>query len=132
MIVPFWCLFVGALLPYALAGWSVPYRSRQFGNVDLDQPRVQAEQMSGAGARVWGAQSNAWEALALFTATTLIAFGSGVDPQGSWATASVIWVVARMLHPVFYVAGWSVLRVVAFVTGLAMNLWIVVLAVQSQ
>jgi len=124
MTIPLWCLLGGMFLPYIWAGVSVPFRSKQLGTVDLAQPRLQAADLTAGGAGAWGAQMNAWEALAIFMAATLAAFMQGVDPAGSWATASMIWLAARTLHGVFYVMQIAPLRVFCFVTGLAMSLWI--------
>ena len=131
MTLPFWCLLIGLLLPYVCAGLSVPFRNKQFGNVDLNQPRVQGEQLVDGGARAWGAQSNAWEALIVFGVANLTAFSAGVDPGGYWSIAAIIWVVARVLHIVFYVGDKAPLRVFSFVVGLFMSLWIVGLAIVS-
>jgi uncharacterized MAPEG superfamily protein len=128
MTIPLWCLLGGALLPYIWAGVSVPFRSKQFGKVDLVQPRLQAADLTDAGAGAWGAQMNAWEALAIYMAASLAAFMQGVDPAGSWATASMVWLGARALHGVFYVAGIAPLRVLCFVIGTVMALWIFFMA----
>jgi len=128
MTIPLWCLLGGALLPYIWAGVSVPFRSKQLGKVDLAQPRLQAADLTDAGAGAWGAQMNAWEALAIYMAASLAAFIQGVDPAGSWATASMVWLGARALHGVFYVAGIAALRVLCFVTGTVMALWIFFMA----
>lgn len=131
MTLPLWCLLGGVLLPYIWAGVSVPFRAREFGDVDLKQPRVQGDQLTGQGARVWGAQFNAWEALAVFAVANLIAITLGADPAGSWSTAAVVWLVARILHGVFYVIDIAPLRIFSFVTGVAMSLWIVWIAAHS-
>lgn len=128
MTIPLWCLLGGALLPYIWAGVSVPFRSKQFGKVDLVQPRLQAADLTDAGAGAWGAQMNAWEALAIYMAASLAAFMQGVDPAGSWATASMVWLGARALHGVFYVVGIAPLRVLCFVIGTVMALWIFFMA----
>jgi len=107
---------------------SVPFRSKQLGKVDLAQPRLQAADLTDAGAGAWGAQMNAWEALAIYMAASLAAFIQGVDPAGSWATASMVWLGARALHGVFYVAGIAPLRVLCFVIGTVMALWIFFMA----
>jgi uncharacterized MAPEG superfamily protein len=122
------CWAVGIALPYIWAGASVPFRNRQFGAVDIQQPRVQGEQLSDAGARAVGAQANAWEALIVLTAANGAAIWAGVDPAGTWSTLAVVWVVARVLHGAFYIAGVAVGRVAAFATGLAMSIWILILA----
>lgn len=130
MTTPLWCLMFGVLMPYLLAGASIPFRNKQFGTVDLDHPRVQGDALTGAGARSWAAQSNAWEAVIVFACATLVAYVAGVDPAGSWATASLIWVFARASHAVFYIGGQTVPRIIAFAVGMGMSIWIFVMAVQ--
>lgn len=129
MTIPMWCLVAGVFLPYIWAFSSVPYRLKQFGQVDINTPRVQADALTDAGHRVWGAQSNAWEALTVFAVATLIGFMAGLDPSGHWATASLIWLAARIAHGAFYIAGVATLRVISFTTGLGMSLWIVFMAI---
>jgi uncharacterized MAPEG superfamily protein len=128
MTIPLWCLFGGVILPYVWAGVSLPFRSKQLGSVDLEQPRLQAADLTAGGAGAWGAQMNAWEALSVFMAANLAAYVQGVDPAGSWAMASMIWLGARTLHGVFYVRGIAPVRVLCFVTGMAMSIWIFVMA----
>ncbi len=131
MAIQLWCLLIGAVLPYIWAGVSVPFRNKQFGFTDIKQPRVQGEALADQGARVWGAQSNAWEALIVFTGANFAAYASGIDPHGYWAIAAPIWVLARILHGVFYTLDIAPLRVAAFVTGLLMSLWIFGLALRG-
>ena len=124
MTIQIVCLIAAVILPYVMAGASLPFRSRQFGSPDIDQPRVQGEKLIGAGARAWGAQANAWEALIVFGLANLTAMAVGVDPGGMWSIAAPVWVVARIGHGVFYIVGKSPLRVLCFVTALVMSLWI--------
>ncbi len=128
MTIPLWCLFVGVVLPYVWAGSSVPHRISQFGSPDLRQPRVQAEQLTGAGARAWGAQMNAWEALIVFAAANMAALATGVDAGGLWSTAAIIWVVARVAHGIFYIRDIAPMRILSFAIGLGMSISIFVLA----
>ena len=128
MTIPLWCLVGGLVLPYLWAGVSVPFRNKELGTTDLAQPRLQAAELTGGGAGAWGAQMNQWEAIAVFSAATLIAHIQGLDPSGNWALASIMWLVARVLHGVFYVVGQAALRVASFVTSLAMCGWIIVMA----
>ena len=131
MTIQLWCLLAGVILPYIWAGTSVPFRIRQFSNVDLNEPRVQAELLTDGGARVWGAQSNAWEALGVFAVANLAAFMAGVDPAGYWSIASMIWVVARIGHGAFYIMGIVPARVLGFVAAFGSSLWIIVLAIMQ-
>ena len=129
MTIPLWCLLGGVVLPYVWAGVSVPFRNRELGGLDLEQPRLQAMALTGAGAGAWGAQMNQWEAVSVFSAATLAAYMQGVDAAGNWAIASIIWLVARTLHGAFYVAGIAVLRVASFVASTAMSVWIFIMAI---
>ncbi len=131
MSVQLWCLLAGMVLPYVWAGSSVPFRMKQFGNVNLKEPRVQAEQLSEMGARSWGAQSNAWEALGIFSVANLAAFMSGVDPSGSWSVAAMIWVACRVAHGTFYIMDIAPLRILSFAGAFGMSLWIVVMAIAN-
>lgn len=121
-------MFAGLLLPYVWAGASVPFRFKQFGNADLARPRVQGDQLADGGHGAWGAQFNAWEALGVFTVANVIAFMGGVDPEGNWAMAAMIWVVMRLFHGVFYIANIPPLRIFCFVGGLVSSLWIISMA----
>jgi uncharacterized MAPEG superfamily protein len=119
------------LLPYLLAGASLPYRNTEFGNADLQEPRAQGYRLTGAGGRARDAQENAWEAITIFAVVTLIAFMAGVDPAGNWNIAAMIWVVARALHGVFYIMGKGTLRIAVFAVGMLMNFWIIGQAFRS-
>ncbi len=122
MTIQLWCILGGMILPYIWANSTLPFRAKQFGKPDLAEPRVQGEQLQGAGARAWGAQSNAWEALIVFSAANLMAFMAGVDPSGNWSLAAMIWLGARAMHGVMYVAGITSLRILAFAVGLCLSL----------
>ena len=122
MTIQLWCILGGMILPYIWANSTLPFRAKQFGKPDLAEPRVQGEQLQGAGARAWGAQSNAWEALIVFSAANLMAFMAGVDPSGNWSLAAMIWLGARAMHGVMYVAGITSLRILAFPVCLCLSL----------
>ena len=127
MTIPFWCLLIAVLIPYVLAFTAAYYKSRQFGSVDNNQPRVQGAALTGVGARVWAAQQNAWEALAVFTAAVLVAHFEGADPRKS-AIAAEVFVVARVLHAIFYARDLATLRSLAFMVGFGASLWLFWLA----
>lgn len=126
------CLLIGMVLPYIWAFSSLPFRLRQFGTVDLGQPRTQADQLIEAGARVVGSQANAWEALILFGAANIGGLLGGVDPVGNWALAAMIWAAARVGHGVFYMMGIASLRVLAFTISAAMSFWILTMGLMQQ
>lgn len=127
MTTPFWCLLVAIFLPYVLTGISGYYKQQQFGSIDNRLPRAQSAALEGAGARAWAAQQNAWEALVVFGLAVVVAHLAGADP-GTSALASVIFVVARVLHGAFYVADLATLRSLSFGVATFCSLWLFWLA----
>jgi len=128
MTIPMWFLLAGIFLPSIWAFASLPFRLKQFGEVDFRYPRRQAEKLVDAGSSVVSAQFNAWEALTIFGVANLIALMSGLDAIGYWSMAAMVWVIARVFHGVFYIVNIPVLRIICFSTGLGMSLWIVFMA----
>ena len=122
MTTPFWCILVAILLPYLFAGVSGYHKSKQFGQIDNREPRGQAARLEGAGARAYAAQQNAWEALPVFGLSVVVAHLAGADP-GASALASVLFVVARVLHGVCYVADLATPRSLVFTVGFGCCLW---------
>jgi uncharacterized MAPEG superfamily protein len=128
MTTPLWCLMIGAVLPYVWAASSLPFRRKQFGGPDMNEPRVQGDRLTGAGARAWAAQANAWEAIIIFGAANSAAFAAGVGPESNWNAAAITWVIARAIHGASYIAGVTPLRVVSFLIGMGMSFWIFAMA----
>lgn len=116
MTIPFWCLLVTILIPYVLAGAGGYFRVRQLGTLDNKHPRTQAVELTGAGARAYAAQANAWEAVPVFAAAVFVSHLAGANPSTA-ALLSEIFVVARVLHAVVYLANLDVLRSLVFLVG---------------
>ena len=127
MTTPFWCVLIAVMVPYVLAGISGYFKTQQFGSIDNRNPRVQAAALVGAGARAYAAQQNAWEALAVFGFAVAVAHLSGADP-GLSSLASLLFIGARVLHAVFYIADQASLRSLAFLLGFGCCLWLFGLA----
>jgi len=125
MTTPFWCLLIACLIPYVLGGIGGYHKSQQFEKVDNNEPREQAAKLTGAGARVVAAQSNAWEALAVFAPAVLVNHVAGEDP-GMAATLATVWVVARVAHAGFYLADVAPARSASFLVGLICAIWLFV------
>ena len=117
MTTPFWCLFIGCVIPFPLAATAGYFKTRQFGSLDNKNPRVQTSALEGAGARAAAAQSNAWEALAIFAAAVLVNHANGGDP-GTSAALAMAWVGARILHAIFYITDIDLARSGVFLVGL--------------
>jgi uncharacterized MAPEG superfamily protein len=114
-------MFVGCLIPFVLAGVGGYFKSRQFGSLDNKNPRAQTAALEGPGARAAAAQSNAWEALAVFTAAVFVNHATGGD-AGTSGTLAMVWVAARILHAIFYVADIDMARSGVFLVGLGCSL----------
>lgn len=130
MTIPLWCLVIAVFIPYVLTGMGAYYRKQQFGMIDNHYPRTQATQFEGAGARVYAAQANAWEALAVFAAAVIVAHLAGANPAQS-ANAAMLFVVARVLHGALYWKDIAAMRTLAFIVGLGSCIWLFSLAVMA-
>ena len=116
-MIVYYCLAIAMLIPIILALSSIPFRVKQLSAVNLNEPRAQAEQLAGAGARLVAAQKNAWEGLILFAVSIFIADANGVNPD-ELATAGLVFITARIGHAIFYVAGLGVLRFITFIIAI--------------
>ena len=123
MTTPFWCILFVLLIPFVLALAGDVFRIKEFGTYDNVHPRDQSASLTGMGARAWAAQQNAWEALAMFVPSVLIAHLAGADPSSS-ATASIVFCFARVLHAVFYLSKLSTLRSLSYFVALGCCLWL--------
>jgi uncharacterized MAPEG superfamily protein len=117
------CLLIAILMPYVLSGIGGYHKTRQFGKVDNHDPRAQSARLTGAGARAVAAQQNAWEALAVFTASLAAAFFAGVEP-GSLAAPALVFVAARVAHATCYLADLASARSGSFLVATLACLWI--------
>ena len=118
MTTPFWCLLVATFIPWVLAPIGGYFKAQQFDSLDNKNPRVQSANLEGAGARAVAAQENAWEALAVFSVAVFVNHLAGGDP-GTAATASMIFVAARIVHAFAYISDLDKLRSGIFVVGVA-------------
>lgn len=127
MSLPLWCLLITALLPFWLATWGNVVRKKELGHLDNSHPRQQYAEMTGKGARLWAAQSNAWEALALFTAGVVAVQSIG---GGGWLVdvACVVFVLARIGHGICYAMNLATLRSAIFGVALLAVICLFVIA----
>ena len=117
MTTPFWCLLVASFIPFLLGFVSHYFRYKQLGSIDNKYPRLQQAQLTGAGARAQAAEENAFEALPVFAAAVFVAHLAGAN-VGTAALLSVIFIAARLLHAIAYLANIDLLRTLFFVVGL--------------
>lgn len=130
MTTPFWCLAIVIFFPYLLSTTAGYFKIKKFGRYDNNNPRIQAAQLEGAGARVYAAQQNTWEALIVFASAVFIAHLAGANAEQS-ALAAIGFVVARVAYMVAYLADWALVRSLVFSAGFACCLWLLYLAVIS-
>jgi uncharacterized MAPEG superfamily protein len=107
MKIPFICLALVLLIPYLLAAYGGYYSN----------PRAQAAQLEGYGARIYASQQNAWEAATLFSASVLAAYATGVTGYPI-IVPCLLFLLFRIVHPVAYLRGWSRLRSAVSTAGL--------------
>jgi uncharacterized MAPEG superfamily protein len=63
----------------------------------------------------------------VFVAAVLVAHLAGADPDRS-AAAALVFVAARILHPIFYIANLDLLRSSTFAVGFGSCLYLFALA----
>lgn len=117
MTIPLWTLLVAVILPYAWLPVALSARKEQFGNLDNAHPRLQTSKLEGKGARAYSAHQNAMEALAVYAPAVLVAHITHANPTHSMILA-IVWVVARFLHGVLYVANVDKARSMMFALGM--------------
>ena len=130
MTTPFWCILIAGFLPYVWSSAAIKARLDQFGQLDNRLPRAQQAQLEGWGARVLGASANAFETFPFFATAAIVAHIAGADPGGS-AIGSVVYLVARILHGIFYAGDLDKLRTAAFGIGQACIVALFVLAARA-
>lgn len=117
MTTPFWCLIVVMFIPLPLAFMGAAARTKAFGTADNKLPRLQVAKLDDQGARVYGAQANAWEATIMFAVTIIVTHLAGLDPAAA-APWAIGFVVARVAHAATYVLDIDKLRSGSFMVGL--------------
>ena len=113
MTFALWCVFVGLWLPLfcaIVAKWGFP-------NYNNSRPREWSAVQEGWRQRAMWAQQNAWEAFAPFAAAVLTAHFVGAD-QGTANALAALFIVARILHAVFYVVDRPTARSVSWGVGM--------------
>lgn len=106
-------------LPYVPA-FVMAYGRFQLG-MDLAAPRAMFDRLPPYAQRATWAHQNAFEALMVYVPAALMAYVTGVDSPGA-AYGAIAFLVARLLHTVFYIANIPVGRSLMFGIGTACSL----------
>lgn len=124
MFPAYLCLLIAALLPYVWVGLA---KSRK--GYNNYAPRLQQAKLEGWRARAHWAQLNSYEALPPFIAAVLTAVQTGA-PAATVNLAAEVFIVARVLHGVFYIANLAWQRSLAWFAGISCVLWLFVEALR--
>ncbi|MFI8746882.1 MAPEG family protein [Pseudomonas sp. NPDC077186] len=122
MSLPFWCVFISALLIFiAKAPVAKAMAEEGGGRYDNRHPRAQQNRLTGFGARALAAHQNSFEAFPLFAAGVLMAhvtqtYGVLVD------VLAVTFVVSRVLYLLCYWYDLHWQRSLVWVVGLLCSL----------
>jgi uncharacterized MAPEG superfamily protein len=101
MSLPFWCVFISALLIFLAKAPVARAMQQESGVYDNHHPRSQQARLTGFGARALAAHLNSFEAFPLFAVGVLMAHvtqthGLLVD------VLALTFVVSRVLYLLFY------------------------------
>lgn len=113
--IAYWCVLIAAALPYL---WTVIAKSRGNERYDNRDPRGWlARQGDPRVQRANSAQLNAFEAFPAFAAGVVLSQVAGV-PADRISMLAVVFIVARVLHGAFYIAGFPRLRSLSWAVGI--------------
>jgi uncharacterized MAPEG superfamily protein len=124
-----WCVLVAALLPIVCAGIAKSGaigKPRRDGGYDNGDPRAWLATQAGWRARANAAQANSFEALPFFIGAVVMAQQLGA-PQSRVDVLALAFVGLRLAYIGSYVGGWSSVRSMLWVLGLATNIAILLL-----
>ena len=112
--VAYWCVLVAAVLPYL---WVVLAKARGERYDNRDPRAWLARQTDPRVARANAAQLNAFEAFPAFAAGVVLADLAGV-PDARISLLAMVFIVARVLHGLFYVGGAPIARSLSWLVGI--------------
>ncbi|MCB5200290.1 MAPEG family protein [Loktanella sp. TSTF-M6] len=87
-------------------------------------PRDNVGPLSGRAARLDRAKDNTIVAFALFAPAALL----NLDATGSALLSAQIFLIARVIYPFIYVAGWPGVRTIVWTAGMLSTAWLYVAA----
>jgi uncharacterized MAPEG superfamily protein len=124
MSIPFWCVFISALLIY-VARMPVARAMKEQGGYDNHLPRQQQAQLTGFGARAVAAHQNCFEAFILFAVGVLMAH---TTQTAGWLidTLAIIFVITRGIYLVCYWSDLAWQRSLVWFVGLVCSLLLMI------
>ncbi|TVT85549.1 MAPEG family protein [Pseudomonas sp. H3(2019)] len=124
MSVPFWCVFISALLIF-IARIPVAKAMKEQGGYNNHLPRAQQVQLTGFGARALAAHQNSFEAFLLFAVGVLMAH---TTQTAGWLVdgLAIIFVIARVIYLLCYWADLAWQRSLVWFVGLVCSLLLMI------
>jgi uncharacterized MAPEG superfamily protein len=123
MTVALWCVLVAGILPY-VATLIAKSGREAFDNRD---PRSWLAKQEGFRRRANAAQLNGFEAFPFFAAAVIIAHVLN-GPQSLVNVLALLFIAARVLHLIFYLANQATLRSLVWFAGFGSVIAIFVVA----
>lgn len=114
MTIAYWCILIAAILPYVF----VAFAKAGAPGYNNCAPRDYYDTLKGWRKRAYWAQLNGFEAFPAFAVAVLIAQHSFVE-QSTIDALAVTFIVARVLHGVFYIYDKGILRTFIWTLGFA-------------
>jgi uncharacterized MAPEG superfamily protein len=112
MTTALWCVLAAGVLPYVATSIAKAGGERY----DNRDPRLWLERQQGFRRRADNAQRNGFEAFPFFAAAVIVAQMIGA-PQERIDVLAVIFIVARSVYTICYVADWHGARSIAWLIG---------------
>jgi uncharacterized MAPEG superfamily protein len=124
MSIPFWCVFISALLIF-VAKIPVAKAMNEQGGYNNHLPRQQQAQLTGFGARALAAHQNCFEAFILFAVGVLMAH---TTQTAGWLIDSlaIIFVITRIIYLLCYWGDLAWQRSLVWVIGLVCSLLLMI------
>ncbi len=124
MSIPFWCVFISAVLIY-VARVPVAKAMKEQGGYNNHLPRAQQAQLTGFGARALAAHQNSFEAFMLFAVGVLMVH---TTQTAGWLidVLVIIFVIARVIYLLCYWADLAWQRSLVWFVGLVCSLLLMI------
>ena len=124
MSIPFWCVFISALLIF-LAKIPVAKAMNEQGGYNNHLPRQQQAQLTGFGARALAAHQNSFEAFMIFAVGVLMAH---TTQTAGWLidALAIVFVIARIIYLLCYWADLAWQRSLVWFVGLVCSLLLMI------
>jgi uncharacterized MAPEG superfamily protein len=124
MSIPFWCVFISALLIY-VSRIPVARAMSEQGGYDNHLPRQQQTQLTGFGARALAAHQNCFEAFILFAVGVLMAH---TTQTAGWLIdlLAIIFVITRVIYVLCYWVDLAWQRSLVWFVGLVCSLLLMI------